>query len=170
MAWRLQLLAGSIAFSGAHTYNRTCRINYFSHSAVHVPLRRPASPQPAKFVITREQLLSSMATHTSGPTPPSQNESSWETVELAVLIDVLPARVRTALRRHTALPQLVEVVLDLGRPVVARFSARAETLSQAPLTQAELEEVTSKARVGPTKKQHRHKQLRAFLSLYLLRI
>ena len=135
-----------------------------------MPLRRPAPPQPAKFVITREQLLSSMAAHTSGPAPPLHNESSWETVELAVLIDVLPARARTALRRHTALPQLVEVVLDLGRPVVARFSARAEMLSQSPLTRVELEEVTSKARSSPTNKLHRHKQLRACLSLNLMRM
>lgn len=103
------------------------------------------SPQAAKALITREHLLSSIAARTSTLTPSTSHSMSRETVELATLIDVLPARVRTALQQHTALSQLVEVVLDLGRPVVARFTEGAELLSRDPLTQEELEEVTDKA-------------------------
>ena len=121
-------------------------MNLLPCCAVQVPLRRPVSPQVAKSLITREQLLSSIAARTSTSTQSSNNSLSRETVELATLIDVLPARVRTALQHHTALSQLVEVVLDLGRPVVARFTEGAELLSRDPLTQEELEEVTNKAR------------------------
>ena len=103
------------------------------------------SPQVAKSLITREQLLSSIAARTSTSTQSSSNSLSRETVELATLIDVLPARVRTALQHHPDLAQLVEVVLDLGRPVVARFTEGAQVLSRDPLTPEELEEVTSKA-------------------------
>lgn len=125
-----------------------CRVHYtsvISSCAVHVPLSpRPLSPQQAKSLITRDRLLSSVAARTSTPQV-STSSSSREVVELAILIDVLPARVRAALQPHKALSQLVEVVLDLGRPVVARFTEGAQLLSRDPLTQAELEEVTSKA-------------------------
>ncbi|KAL3133379.1 hypothetical protein ABBQ38_007249 [Trebouxia sp. C0009 RCD-2024] len=124
-----------------------CRVHYtsvISSCAVHVPLSpRPLSPQQAKSLITRDRLLSSVAARTSTPQV-STSSSSREVVELAILIDVLPARVRAALQPHKALSQLVEVVLDLGRPVVARFTEGAQLLSRDPLTQAELEEVTSK--------------------------
>lgn len=40
--------------------------------------------------------------------------------------------------------QLVEVVLDLGRPVLARYTHGDEMLSSAPLTSAELHEVVAK--------------------------
>lgn len=103
------------------------------------------SPQVAKSLITREQLLSNIAARTSTLTQSLNNSLSRETIELATLIDVLPARVRTALQQHAALSHLVEVVLDLGRPVVARFTEGAELLSRDPLTQEELGEVTNKA-------------------------
>ena len=138
--------AGSLLSSGVRP---CCRVQYTSlipSCAVHVPLSpRPLSPQQAKSLITREALLSSVAARTSTPQV-SDSSSFGEAVELAILIDVLPARVRAALQPHLAVSQLVEVVLDLGRPVVARFTEGAQLLSRDPLTQEELEEVTSKAR------------------------
>jgi len=76
---------------------------------------------------------------------PPDNKSRTD-FELSVLIEVLPARVRNLLQQHPDLPQLVEVVLDLGRPVLARFANTDQLLSAAPLAKQELEEVTSKAR------------------------
>ena len=70
-------------------------------------------------------------------------------IELSVLIDVLPARVRALLQQHPQLSQLVEVVLDLGRPVLARFANTDQLLSTIPLTRQELQEITSKAGILP---------------------
>ena len=142
MAFPVPYWAGSLLPNGAR---RVPHMNLMPCCAIQVPLRRPVSPQAAKALITREQLLSSIAARTSTSTPSISNSLFRETVELATLIDVLPARVRTALQHHTALSQLVEVVLDLGRPVVARFTEGAELLSRDHLTQEELEEVTDKA-------------------------
>lgn len=146
MAWRLKHSAGPLTSSGARAKAKTCQIRSYTRCAVEVPLRRPDTPQYAKAKITRQQLLSIIAARTATPRLQTDGTPSRETVELDVLIRVLPARVRAVLERHIALPQLVEVVLDLGRPVVARFPEGAQLLSRDPLTQQELEEVTSKAR------------------------
>ena len=61
--------------------------------------------------------------------PPSRNdlEPSFGIVspsfprELQTLLEILPPRVRHSLEQHEQLLSLVEVVLDLGRPPVARF-------------------------------------------------
>lgn len=145
MALPLIYSAGSHLSNGPRTSCRAPHVKLLPCCAVQVPLRRPVSPQDAKSLITREQLLSSIAARTSTSTQSSSNSLSRETVELATLIDVLPARVRTALQHHSDLAQLVEIILDLGRPVVARFTKGAQLLSRDPLTPEELEEVTSKA-------------------------
>ena len=150
MALPLLYSAGSLCLNGVRT---SCKLHHTRISpccAVQIPLRRPLSPQLAKIISTREQLLSSIAARTSLLTQPSKNGLSREAVELATFIGVLPARVRTALQQHTELSQLVEVVLDLGRPVVARFTEGAQILSRDPLTHEELAEVTSKARICTT--------------------
>ena len=46
--------------------------------------------------------------------------------------------------------QLVEVVLDLGRPVLARYSHGDEMLSSAPLSSDELFEVVAKVQRQPS--------------------
>lgn len=145
MALPLLHSAGPLLSNSARTYYKAQHTGASPSCAVNVPLSpRPLSPQQAKSLITREQLLSSVAARTSTPQV-STSSLSREAVELSILIDVLPARVRAALQPHIALSQLVEVVLDLGRPVVARFTEGAQLLSRDPLTQAELEEVTNKA-------------------------
>jgi hypothetical protein len=42
--------------------------------------------------------------------------------DLDVILDALPEHLREALRADKRLPGLVEIVLDLGRPLMARFS------------------------------------------------
>lgn len=68
-----------------------------------------------------------------------------QTDDLALLIAALPQALQDALRR---LPreELLEVVLDLGRPPQARLPGRAVVLAQTPVTHADLDQVTS--RVG----------------------
>lgn len=51
--------------------------------------------------------------------------------------------------------QLVEVVLDLGRPALARYSHGDELLSSAPLTMDELHEVVAKVSCDKHL-QHKH--------------
>ena len=67
-------------------------------------------------------------------------------VEMDELLDVLPARVVTALRDWQDLSGLLEVVLDLGRVPEARFTTGDVALDQSPVTKEELEGVTQ--RVG----------------------
>ncbi len=71
--------------------------------------------------------------------PPSTAE------ELDRLVDVLPEALRISLREHP-LDELLELVLDLGRPPVARFPGRAVPLDGEPVTREQLSQIA--ARVG----------------------
>ncbi|KAL0055246.1 hypothetical protein WJX82_009399 [Trebouxia sp. C0006] len=102
-------------------------------------LERPVARQRIQSLISSEQTPFYVANSASPPDNKSRTD-----FELSVLIEVLPARVRNLLQQHPDLPQLVEVVLDLGRPVLARFANTDQLLSAAPLAKQELEEVTSK--------------------------
>ncbi|DBA73619.1 TPA: hypothetical protein ACH3X2_009774 [Trebouxia sp. C0005] len=102
-------------------------------------LERPVARQRIRSLISSEQTPFYVANRAS---PPDNNIQT--DFELSVLIEVLPARVRTLLQQHPDLSQLVEVVLDLGRPVLARFANTDQLLSAAPLAKQELQEVTSK--------------------------
>ncbi len=104
-------------------------------------LERPVARQRIQSLISSEQTPFYVANSAFPPDNKLQTD-----FELSVLIEVLPARVRSILQQHPDLSQLVEVVLDLGRPVLARFADTAQLLSAAPLAKQELEEVTSKAR------------------------
>lgn len=93
--------------------------------------------------------------------------------ELALLLDMLPANARQALQRtldedddagvrcrwslqpvfphtphtHTPPTQLLEVVLDLGRPPIARFPSGDVQLDPVPITRADLQGVTGQVGV-----------------------
>jgi stage III sporulation protein SpoIIIAA len=62
-----------------------------------------------------------------------------EIEETLKLVSLLPEDVRHALERHPRLPTLVEVVMDLGRPPLARFPAGDELLDDRPVTAEDLE-------------------------------
>jgi stage III sporulation protein SpoIIIAA len=66
--------------------------------------------------------------------------------ELQKLLDILPQDLRTILENHPQRDSLVEVVLDLGRRPEARFPDKAEYLSEAPITQAQIDDCV--CRVG----------------------
>ena len=66
--------------------------------------------------------------------------------DLTVLLDDLPPRVREPLLRHTHGPDLLEVVLDLGREPEARYPGREVLLSDEPVTDEDLQYVVT--RVG----------------------
>ena len=144
MLYRLHNSTGSLVRIRTPLHQHVCSMHHSPRCAIDTPLRRPASPQRTPSLITKEQLLS-IAARNPAPTSSLSTSSTRDAAELTVLIEVLPARVRAALKPYTTWTQLVEVVLDLGRPVVARFAQGAQILSQEPLTEADLEEVTSKA-------------------------
>ncbi len=82
--------------------------------------------------------------------------------DLDLLLDVLPEPLRARLAGERDLPQLLEVVLDLGREPEARFPERVVSLSSEPVTQDDLEyvvrrvgEFTADNRAGIERTLHR---------------
>lgn len=71
---------------------------------------------------TDEETEWALSTLSTGVTGVDDHESHRQ--ELELLLDVMPERVRMALRR-LELDDLMEIVLDLGRPAEARFSGGA---------------------------------------------
>lgn len=55
------------------------------------------------------------------------------------LVQLLPDHVRSALEQHPEQLELLEVVLDLGRPPIARFPSGDVKLSQEPIAAEDLE-------------------------------
>ncbi|PNW72226.1 hypothetical protein CHLRE_16g676850v5 [Chlamydomonas reinhardtii] len=70
-----------------------------------------------------------------------QMEQEWEQEidELMKLVQLLPASVRAALEDHPQMLELLEVVMDLGRPPLARFPGGDVKLSTAAITAEDLE-------------------------------
>ena len=68
------------------------------------------------------------------------------TDDLGLLLEVLPPTVREGLEDHPKREDLIEVVLDLGRPPEARFAVDVEDLSDEPVGREELDYVVE--RVG----------------------
>lgn len=68
------------------------------------------------------------------------------TDDLDAMLDALPPHVVGPLRQRTDQHELLEVVLDLGRPPEARFSGREAELSDVEVSQDDIEYVVS--RVG----------------------
>ena len=66
--------------------------------------------------------------------------------DLQLLIEVIPDRIRNKLLAHANLEELLEVVLDLGRPPEARFLGINELIDIAEVDQSDLD--FSVAKVG----------------------
>ncbi len=69
------------------------------------------------------------------------------------LLEILPARVRRPLAEHAQLEELLEIVMDLGRPVEARFPQHFDALTPDACTSEDLKYVTS--RVGEFDRDNR---------------
>ncbi len=66
------------------------------------------------------------------------------TDDLNALMDILPNHIRRTLDEQTDLSELVEVILDLGRPPEARFFQREMVVIPQDVTQLDLEYVVSR--------------------------
>ncbi len=75
------------------------------------------------------------------------------TADLDRLLDVLPDQVRKWLAPHPHLDDLKEVVIDLGRPIGARFVQGYEIMDDTPALRADIDFVTS--RVGEFDRDNR---------------
>jgi len=64
--------------------------------------------------------------------------------ELDALLDILPPHIRQQLCQQEDISDLLEVVLDLGRPPEARFTHREVILSPQEVSQDEIDYVTSR--------------------------
>lgn len=88
-----------------------------------------------------------MALETRRIEDPSPLVSRVETVDnLDLLLEVLPLAVRDALLHEPGLQELLEVILDLGRPPEARYVAKTVYLLESLVSREELQFVV--ARVG----------------------
>lgn len=61
------------------------------------------------------------------------------TDDLPQLLEILPSYLQATLRDHVQREDLLEVVLDLGRPPQARFVSGSEDLSQTPVSREDLD-------------------------------
>jgi stage III sporulation protein SpoIIIAA len=68
------------------------------------------------------------------------------TDDLELLLRVMPPHIRDALHRQADLKNLIEVVMDLGRPPEGRFPSRAINLSELSIAREDIDYVTH--RVG----------------------
>ncbi|MCB1035449.1 MAG: AAA family ATPase, partial [Acidobacteria bacterium] len=75
------------------------------------------------------------------------------TDDLDLLLEVLPPRIREALRELEGLDQLIEVVMDLGRTPEARFPGRVAEFPLPPVSREDLDHAVE--RVGDFGEDHR---------------
>lgn len=66
------------------------------------------------------------------------------TDDLDALIGIFPPHLQKILRQQGDIHELIEVVLDLGRPPEARFPHREMVLSQTEITEADIEYIASR--------------------------
>ena len=66
------------------------------------------------------------------------------TDNLDLLLSILPPQAQEHLRGHPQLLDLIEVVIDLGRPLEARFAEHYELIGDEPATAADIDYVVSR--------------------------
>lgn len=66
------------------------------------------------------------------------------TDDLGALLDILPPEIRRPLNKQTDLNQLLEVIMDLGRPPEARFPNNEMVLRPEEVTESDIDYVTTR--------------------------
>ncbi|KAL6126415.1 hypothetical protein ACLB2K_074464 [Fragaria x ananassa] len=82
----------------------------------------------------------------SGNSPSSSSGSSASTsrTEMEMFLELLPERMKSELYRHEEIGKLIEVVMDLGRPPIARFPTGDWVISETPVSHEDLRLAVSK--------------------------
>ncbi|PUZ62132.1 hypothetical protein GQ55_4G333300 [Panicum hallii var. hallii] len=138
------------------------------------PSRRRASHSPC--VASRPIAARPVFLRRGGPLPLLAAEgeaaegSAWpdgSEEELRRLLELLPGEMRRRVETHPELPALVEVVMDLGRPPLARFPSGDFLLSHRPISFDDLRHATSQVgdfgadnRAGISRTLHRISAIR----------
>lgn len=100
--------------------------------------------------------------------PPSRVRRRREIIDdLTLLLEVLPNHIRDALRQEQGLEKLIEIVLDLGRPMEARMDDRTVYFEEIEVVEDDLESVvgsvgafTADNRAGIERTLHRISAMR----------
>ena len=101
----------------------------------------PSTPAPATAA-------AAAAAAAAGGPPPANAFLGTGPDEVLKLVHLLPPGVRQRLEGHPQLASLLEVVLDLGRPPLARFPTGDQRLSEAPITADDLQHAIEQVRAG----------------------
>lgn len=81
------------------------------------------------------------------PTSPAniweEEEKNGYQEELDKLLEIIPEDIQSVLKTHKDLNELVEIVMDLGRPPVARFSKGDQVITEnRPISYEDLQVAT----------------------------
>ena len=76
--------------------------------------------------------------------PDTNTSVSHQNEELSDLLDAIPPHIRQPLTQDSALSELLEIVMDLGRPPAARFPGHEVILGSQEVTQGDIDYVTSR--------------------------
>ena len=104
------------------------------------PIRpgRRCHGRPARY----GRLLLTCTPHRAGPHGRRGSRRSWKR-----LLELLPEELTRRVEGHPELPALVEVVMDLGRPPLARFPSGDFLLSHRPISFDDLLHATSQVQL-----------------------
>ncbi|KAL2326781.1 hypothetical protein Fmac_020208 [Flemingia macrophylla] len=119
------------------------------HVPQQPPLPNPISPKPfyPPIVPSLPRPRTGPGLRASFPVGSASVFSDDELdVELGRLLALLPEEMRRRVSDHPELPQLIEVVMDLGRKPLARFPTGDFVISEYPITVQDIEHAT--AQVG----------------------
>ncbi|XP_062233579.1 protein SEEDLING PLASTID DEVELOPMENT 1-like [Phragmites australis] len=126
---------------------------------------RPYAARPLSLPLRRSGLLPLCAAHGEAEAAGKGADGSKE--ELRRLLELLPVELRRRVETHPELPALVEVVMDLGRPPLARFPSGDFLLSHRPISFDDLRHATSQVgdfgadnRAGISRTLHRISAIR----------
>ena len=116
------------------------------HLPQQPPLPNPISPKPyyPPLVPTHPRRRTGPTLRASFPagSGPVFSEDELD-VELGRLLALLPEEMRRRVSDHPELPQLIEVVMDLGRKPLARFPTGDFVISEYPITVQDIEHATA---------------------------
>lgn len=99
----------------------------------------PRRPSPPLLFYSKNPAVSHRFNSISAPASLPQGFRE----ELHQLLALLPPHIRKRIEDHPELPQLIEIVLDLGRRPVARYPSGDSPLAEDVLTIADLEQALS---------------------------
>ncbi|XP_050386358.1 protein SEEDLING PLASTID DEVELOPMENT 1 isoform X2 [Argentina anserina] len=70
--------------------------------------------------------------------------SAAASTEMELFLELLPERMKSELERHEEIDKLIEVVMDLGRPPIARFPSGDWLIAESPVSPDDLRLAVSK--------------------------